>query len=109
MSLQYPLTELTIIPAVLRTHNRLLDFTARWKLGQYFYRASPLVALTRVLLRCKPLLPASRECLSTFIVPEESSVSLHIQPLNKEGSSICGCLSFLPSREREWASRKDFW
>ena len=59
----------TIIPSgsTADTIGTMTD--ARWKLAQHFYLARPFVARTHMLLKCKPLLPASRECLSTSIVP----------------------------------------
>src|SRR6185437_13104071 len=75
-----------------RTQNETIGTMtdARWKLGQYFYRTSPLVVLTCVLLRCKPLLPASRECLSLYSIA-------HLFDKSKQGTPA----GVFPPRSKE--------
>lgn len=86
--LSLPLHASRIIPWMLpdETIGRLT--AARYQLAQHFYTARPLVAVTHMLLKCKPLLPTGRECLSTSIVSRLSRLSLNIHSMNTQSLSI---------------------
>jgi hypothetical protein len=61
-----------------------------------------------LLFRCKPLLPASWECLSAQSIAEKTSPGLHCSyRRQKEQATVCGQLSFPPRSKDTGLSRKD--
>src|SRR6266516_5788253 len=68
-----------------------------WKLAQHFYVRRPLVRTTRMLLRCKPLLAASSECLSTCIVAHLFSLDKR-----KESGTSSPCVEHRGLRAALW-------
>src|SRR5258708_15008502 len=70
-------------------------------MGQHFYTTSPLVVETRMLLRCKPLLPSRRECLSTSIVPCSAICPYRYIHMDIRGGDEMPLHIFIPPRSKE--------